>query len=86
MSRWDYNGQKVKSLANFLRKTLRLPVIKIALRQKLAAPLSADPAALTRKIKSLPSHRCKPAIMRHTIRRKAKTNPSNASKSSYIGS
>ena len=38
------------SLSNFLRKTLRLPPVKIALLQELARPLPADPAALTRAI------------------------------------
>ena len=42
------------SLSNFLRKTLRLPPVKIALLQELARPLPADPAALARAIKTLP--------------------------------
>ena len=42
------------SLSNFLRKTLRLPPVKIALLQELARPLPTDPAALARMIKALP--------------------------------
>ena len=42
------------NLSNFLRKTLRLPLVKIALLQELARPLPANPAALARAIKNLP--------------------------------
>ncbi|WP_299966573.1 TIGR03862 family flavoprotein [uncultured Roseobacter sp.] len=42
------------SLATHLRKTLRLPPIKIALAQEMARPLPAHPAQLANLLKTLP--------------------------------